>query len=118
MKPEHYIQRNWRLIFTSLALLLVLTVNHRALPAFAYAAPSPEHTSVQKGRDAHESEVKQKVSLEAVSSYTAQLAEPATLLPIAFTAPVQYSVQKKASVPYWTFHLQKLATLPISPNAP
>lgn len=119
MKPERYIQRNWRLICTSLALLLVLTVNHRALPAYAHAATPAEKTAVQSGRDADGSVVKQKVSLEAISSYTNfNLTEPAALLAITFTAPVQPLVQIVPATPYWTFFLQRLATLPISPNAP
>ncbi|KAA3436501.1 hypothetical protein [Rufibacter hautae] len=121
MKPGHYIQRNWRLLCTSIALLLVLTVNHRTLPAYAHAPASPaEQTELNKqGRDQHSSVVKQKVSLEATTSFvTLQIAEPATFLRLTFTAPVQALLKTSLGTPYWTSFLQQLATLPISPNAP
>ncbi|RNI25840.1 hypothetical protein [Rufibacter latericius] len=121
MKPGHYIQRNWRLLFTSIALLLALTVNHRALPAYAHAAASPvDHTSVNKqGRDAESSVVKQKVTFEATTSFVDfQIAQPAPFLPITFVTPVQQAVTTSLGSPSWTFLLQKVATQPISPNAP
>ncbi|MBC3538418.1 hypothetical protein H7U12_01920 [Rufibacter sp. H-1] len=121
MKPGHYIQRNWRLLFTSIALLLALTVNHRALPAYAHAPASPaEKTAVHKqGRDAESSVVKQKVSFEATTSFVDfQLAEPAPFLRLTFVTPVQQVVHASLGTPYWAFLLQKVATQPISPNAP
>ncbi|WP_207432532.1 hypothetical protein [Sabulibacter ruber] len=121
MKPRHYIQRNWRLLCTSIALLLVLTVNHRALPAYAHATASPaEQTAVSKqGRDADSSVVKQKVSFEATTSFVdLQLAEPTTFPRLTFAAPVEQVVKTSLGTPYWAFLLQQVATLPISPNAP
>ncbi|MGV3538220.1 MAG: hypothetical protein ACO1OQ_00325 [Rufibacter sp.] len=118
MKPGHYIQRNWRLLCTSIALLLVLTVNHRALPAYAHAAPNTQQTAVKK-QDKDATVVKQKVSFEATTSFVdLNLAEPTAFLHITFTAPVAHVVPSKAGIPYWAFYLQQLATLPISPNAP
>ncbi|WP_181304338.1 hypothetical protein [Rufibacter sp. XAAS-G3-1] len=121
MKPTHYIQRNWRLLCTSIALLLVLTVNHRALPAYAHVSASPaEQAAVNKqGRDAESSVVKQKVSFEATTSFVAlEIAEPAAFLRLTFISPVQQLVKTSLGTPYWAFLLQQLATLPISPNAP
>ncbi|WP_192823480.1 hypothetical protein [Rufibacter sp. LB8] len=120
MKPTPYIQRNWRLLCTSLALLLVLTVNHRALPAYAAAVPAGQKTSVKTtGHDADHSVVKQKVSFEATTSFIdINLQEPALLARITFAAPLQKLVPATPGVPYWAFFLQQLATLPISPNAP
>ncbi|WP_062544181.1 hypothetical protein [Rufibacter tibetensis] len=121
MKPRHYIQRNWRLLCTSIALLLVLTVNHRALPAYAHAAATPaEQAAINKqGRDAESSVVKQKVSFEATTSFVAlEITEPAVFLRLAFIAPVQQIIKTSLAFPDWTFFLQRLAILPISPNAP
>ncbi len=121
MKPTHYIQRNWRLLCTSIALLLVLTVNHRALPAYAHASATPaEQTAVSKhGRDADSSVVKQKVSFEATTSFIAlEIAEFAVFLRLAFVAPVQQIISTSLASPDWTFFLQQLALLAISPNAP
>ncbi|WP_210486367.1 hypothetical protein [Rufibacter aurantiacus] len=104
-----------------MALLLVLTVNNRTLPAYAHTPASPaEQTAVNnQGRDQQSSVVKQKVSFEATTSFIAlQIAEPATFLRLTFTAPVQTLVKTALGTPYWTFLLQQLTTLPISPNAP
>ncbi len=120
MKPKRTIPRNWRLIFTSLALLLVLSVNHRALPAYAYGVAKTDQAAVQTpGQDADSSVLKQKVSLEAVSSFTQEaLAQPAAFSPLAYLAPLPRQPQPAVFVPYWTFLLQQLATQPLSPNAP
>jgi hypothetical protein len=118
MKPRHYIQRNWRLLCTSIALLLVLTVNHRSLPAYAFA-PAQQTAVNTQGLDTESSVVKQKVSFEATTSFIElQLSEPAAFLRLTFMAPVQQVVHKTLGTPYWAFRLQRLATLPISPNAP
>jgi hypothetical protein len=121
MKPRHYIQRNWRLLCTSIALLLVLTVNHRALPAYALSAATPaEQAAVnQQGHDAKSSVVKQKVSFEATTSFVSlEIAEPTAFLRLTFLTPVQALVKTSLGTPFWAFFLQQLATLPISPNAP
>ncbi|MBA9075616.1 hypothetical protein [Rufibacter quisquiliarum] len=120
MKPGHYIQRNWRLLCTSIALLLVLTVNHRALPAYAHVATPAEQTAVRKAaQDKDATVVKQKVSFEATTSFVDfNLVEPVAFERLTFAAPVQQQVPFKAGIPYWAYYLQQLATLPISPNAP
>ncbi|WP_460891816.1 hypothetical protein [Rufibacter soli] len=119
MKPGHYIQRNWRLLCTSIALLLALTVNHRALPAYAHAAPSEKAAVKHLGHDKDGTVVKQKVSFEAINSAAdVQLAEPAAFLPLTFDIPAPQTVKIPLGVPYWTFSLQQQATQPISPNAP
>ncbi|KAA6437536.1 hypothetical protein ACD591_16080 [Rufibacter glacialis] len=121
MKPRHYIQRNWRLLCTSIALLLVLTVNHRALPAYAHVTASPaERAAVsKKGLDAESSVVKQKISFEATTSFIAlEIAEPAALPRLTFLAPIQQDLESALTFPYWASYLQQLALLAISPNAP
>ncbi|MFB9864991.1 hypothetical protein [Rufibacter immobilis] len=119
MKPGHYIQRNWRLLCTSIALLLVLTVNHRALPAYASTLPV-ERTEVKKqGRDADSSVVKQKVSFEATTSYVDfQAAEPTLFPHFMLVPPAPQENTPPVEAAYWTYYLQQLATLAISPNAP
>ncbi|AKQ44712.1 hypothetical protein TH63_02245 [Rufibacter radiotolerans] len=100
-------------------MLLVLTVNHRALPAYAHVAPAKQTEVKHLGRDADTSVLKQKVSFEATNSAAdIQLAEPAAFLPLTFVAPAPQVVKLPLGVPYWTFFLQLQATQPISPNAP
>ncbi|QHL88971.1 hypothetical protein GU926_16655 [Nibribacter ruber] len=120
MKTGQNISHHWRLLCTSLALLLVLTVNHRALPAFAHTASTPaEEAAVKAHHHAEGSVVKQKVSLEATTSFTdVLLAEPTLLPSFSFSAPTVQNVSTKAPLAYWTFYLLQQTTQPISPNAP
>ncbi|GGK58504.1 hypothetical protein GCM10011405_03240 [Rufibacter glacialis] len=102
-------------------MLLVLTVNHRALPAYAHVTASPaERAAVsKKGLDAESSVVKQKISFEATTSFIAlEIAEPAALPRLTFLAPIQQDLESALTFPYWASYLQQLALLAISPNAP
>ncbi|WP_345164712.1 hypothetical protein [Nibribacter koreensis] len=119
MKTGQNISHHWRLLWTSLALLLVLSVNHQVLPAFAKSAASTEKTSVKAHTTQEGTIVKQKVSFEATTSFVdLVLAEPDTLPTFTFSAPATQKLKTEAPLAYWTFFLQQQATQPISPNAP
>ncbi|WP_157600686.1 RNA methyltransferase [Rufibacter sp. DG15C] len=119
MKTGQNISHHWRLLWTSLALLLVLSVNHQVLPAYAHTATPAEQTAVKAHKKAEGTIVKQRVSLEATTSFVdLVLAEPALLPTFSFTAPEALNLKMEAPLAYWTFFLQQQATQPISPNAP
>lgn len=115
-----YIQQHWRLLCTSLALLLVLTVNHRVMPAYVQATPETPQTALHKTeRKADHCVVKQKVSFEATTSFVdLDLAEPIAFLRITFARPVFWLVRPLLVTAYWASFLQQLSIFSLSPNAP
>ncbi|MDX5348922.1 MAG: hypothetical protein LPJ89_09320 [Hymenobacteraceae bacterium] len=113
------IAKQFRLIFTSLTLLCALALNNRELTTYTLPVSLPVQEQAVQPKEQKQTEVKQKVTFEATSSYVVlHLEKFVSCLRVVFTKPLELLQPLFSSADGITGFFRILSATQIMPNAP